>query len=157
MKVNPDFLAPCGLYCGVCGVYYATRDNNLKFLEKLVDVYKGNIPGFDDLTTDDLLCQGCLSGKTSIFCSACAIKDCTRNKGYQGCHECDQFPCGHINNFPMPVGKRVIMRAIPYWREHGTEKWVEDEEARYLCPECGNMVFRGAKRCNKCKTPVDLD
>jgi hypothetical protein len=27
MEVNPDFLAPCGLYCGVCAVYYATRDN----------------------------------------------------------------------------------------------------------------------------------
>ena len=57
----------------------------------------------------------------------------------------------------MPVGKKVIMRAIPYWRKWGTEKWVKDEEARYLCPDCGHMLFRGAKRCNKCKVEVDLD
>ncbi|MHC4458565.1 MAG: DUF3795 domain-containing protein [Planctomycetota bacterium] len=28
MKINPEHIAPCGLYCGICGVYYATRDNN---------------------------------------------------------------------------------------------------------------------------------
>jgi predicted RNA-binding Zn-ribbon protein involved in translation (DUF1610 family) len=51
----------------------------------------------------------------------------------------------------------VILRAIPYWREHGTEKYVRDEEARYVCPGCGHKLFRGAKRCNKCKVAVDLD
>jgi len=30
-------------------------------------------------------------------------------------------------------------------------------KARYLCPECGNKVFRGAMKCNQCKAPLDLD
>ena len=34
MEINPNFLAPCGLYCGVCGVYYATKDKNEKFKER---------------------------------------------------------------------------------------------------------------------------
>jgi DNA-directed RNA polymerase subunit RPC12/RpoP len=51
----------------------------------------------------------------------------------------------------------VMLRAIPHWREVGTEKWVEDEEARYHCPSCGHKLFRGAKRCNRCKAEVDLD
>jgi predicted RNA-binding Zn-ribbon protein involved in translation (DUF1610 family) len=55
------------------------------------------------------------------------------------------------------VGKRVILRAVPHWRQVGTAKWVHDEEARYHCPNCGNQLFRGAKRCNQCKTDVDLD
>jgi len=50
-----------------------------------------------------------------------------------------------------------MMRAIPQWREMGTEKWVAAEEARYQCPQCGLKLFRGAKRCRECKTPVDLD
>jgi len=49
------------------------------------------------------------------------------------------------------------MRSIPTWREHGTEKYVEEEEKRYHCPECGNPLFRGAKKCNKCKISVDVD
>jgi hypothetical protein len=157
MTIRKEFLSPCGLYCGVCGVYYATRDNNEKFLQKLLGVYQSKIPGIESLTTEDLKCDGCLSGRTSIFCSACAMRDCTQKKGFTGCHECDEFPCSHIEQFPMPVGKKVILRAIPYWREHGTEKWVRDEETRYDCPKCGHRLFRGAKRCNECKTEVDLD
>jgi hypothetical protein len=157
MQTNPGFLAPCGLYCGVCGVYYATRDGNQKFLQKLLGVYQGNVPGLDHLTTADLECDGCQSDRVSFFCRVCEIKACTGEKGYAGCHECDDFPCSHVESFPMPVGKKVIMRAIPYWREHGTEKWVRDEESRYACPECTHQLFRGAKRCNECKTPVDLD
>ena len=157
MKINPDFLAPCGLYCGVCGVYYATRDENEKFLQKLLKVYQGRIPELAQLTTEDLRCDGCLSDRVSYFCRVCAIKSCTREKGYAGCHECADFPCPHVESFAMPVGKKVILRAIPYWREHGTEKWVRDEESRYACPGCGHRLFRGAKRCNRCGISVDVD
>jgi hypothetical protein len=157
MKVNPNYLAPCGLYCGVCGIEYATRENNAKFRERLLGVYRGKLPGSEDLTREDICCEGCLSEKPFLFCKACGIKSCTREKGYAGCHECPQFPCGRIEAFPIPVGKRVILRAVPHWREVGTEQFVRDEEARYLCPGCGNRLFRGAKRCNRCKIDVDAD
>jgi predicted RNA-binding Zn-ribbon protein involved in translation (DUF1610 family) len=78
-------------------------------------------------------------------------------KSYEGCHQCDDFPCNMIEDFPQPVGKKVILRAIPSWRELGTEKWVEEEEKRYLCPNCGYKLFRGANRCRNCKEPVDQD
>ena len=163
MKVNPALVAPCGLYCGVCAIYMADRDNNLKFKERLVDVYKGNIlgkgklKGSENLSVEDIKCRGCLSDDVFMYCERCEIKNCTREKGYTGCHQCDEFPCQYIENFPMTVGKKVILRAIPYWREVGTEKYIEDEVARYLCPACGNKVFRGAVKCNKCKSPLDLD
>ena len=82
MAVNPDFISPCGLYCGVCAIYIAHRDNNIK---------------------------------------------------------------------------KVILRAVPYRREFGTEQWVRDEEVRYTCPNCGNRIFRGAMKCNQCKAQLDLD
>jgi predicted RNA-binding Zn-ribbon protein involved in translation (DUF1610 family) len=49
------------------------------------------------------------------------------------------------------------LRSVPYRREHCTENWIEDEEARYHCPDCGNTVFREAVRCNRCKAELDLD
>jgi len=157
MEIESKFLAHCGLYCGVCGVYYATRDNNTKFLERLLAMYSEKIPGLEGVSIEDLKCEGCQSERVNLFCSACAIKACTQDHGFDGCHQCDRFPCNHIDNFPMPVGKKVILRAVPYWREHGTRKWVQAEEARYTCPACGHKIFRGAKRCNQCKTAVDLD
>ncbi len=163
MEINPDFLSPCGLYCGVCAVYIAHRDGNEKFKERLVNLYggkaadKGTLPGGSGLSVEDIRCRGCLSDEQFLFCRHCDIKNCTKEKGYSGCHQCPEFPCQLIENFPMAVGKKVILRAIPYWREFGTEKWVRDEEARYVCPACGHKVFRGAMRCNRCKTELDLD
>ena len=157
MKIEPNFLAHCGLYCGVCGVHFATRDNNDKFLERLLAMYQEKIPGLEDISIDDLKCDGCLSQRVGLFCKSCAIKACTQGKGYSGCHECNDFPCDHIETFPVPVGKKVILRAVPFRRENGTEKWVRDEESWYACPECGYTIFRGAKRCNKCKIALDLD
>jgi predicted RNA-binding Zn-ribbon protein involved in translation (DUF1610 family) len=92
-----------------------------------------------------------------MHCQQCEIRECTQEKGYTGCHQCDEFPCEHIENFSMAVGKKVILRAVPYRREVGTEKWIQDEETRYFCPECGNKVFRGVVKCNKCKGMLDLD
>ncbi len=163
MKANPNFASPCGLYCGVCAIHIAGRDNNKKFKEKLVNLYKGNVPGkgtlpnSENLTTDDIHCGGCLSDDLFMHCKQCDIRDCTIEKGYAGCHECDEFPCNYINDFSMTIGKKVILRAIPYMRDVGIEKWMEDEEARYYCPDCGNKVFRGAVKCNQCKSKLDLD
>ena len=73
MEPNPDFLAPCGLYCGVCGVYYATRDRNRKFIEKLARAYESAIPGLEKISEEDLQCEGCLSENLSFFCRASSI------------------------------------------------------------------------------------
>lgn len=153
IEIKKELLAPCGLYCGVCSIYIAHRDNNLKFKQKLFPVYKAFAK-----TVDDIACTGCLSeGIVFPVCIRCPVKKCVNQKGIEGCYQCDEWPCKFINNFPVEVGKRVILRTIPTWREKGTEKFVEEEEKRYHCPECGNPLFRGAKRCNKCKIAVDVD
>lgn len=149
METGKELVPPCGLYCGVCAVYMAHRDNNLKFKERLTGVYGVGI--------DEIRCEGCLSDEPFFYCRTCAIKTCAAERGLEGCHRCDDFPCETIDRFPLPVGKKVILRAIPYWREHGTEKWIEEEEKRYICPHCGYRLFRGAKTCRSCKAAVDLD
>ena len=163
MEIRKEWLAPCGLYCGVCAIMMAHRDNNLKLKERLANLYKGAVPGkgtlpnSENLSTEDIHCRGCLSDDLFMHCRQCEIRSCAMEKGYAGCHQCDDFPCGYVEDFPMTVGKKVILRSIPHRREVGTEKWVQDEEERYVCPECGDKAFRGAVKCHRCKAELDLD
>jgi predicted RNA-binding Zn-ribbon protein involved in translation (DUF1610 family) len=152
MEINRDLLAPCGLYCGVCGIMIADRDDNQKFKERLCTVYNVGV--------EEIKCTGCMSDDTEskfLYCRVCPIRECVIARGYEGCHQCDDWPCKAIDDFVMPVGKKVMDRAIPRWREWGTEKYVVEEEKRYHCPSCGGELFRGAKRCRACGEPVDVD
>jgi len=155
---NRDLMAPCGLYCGTCGVYIATRDGNEKFRAVLGKLY-GSEP-------EQTQCLGCMQPDPPKmlygFCENCTIRQCVKSKGYYSCHQCEQWPCDMIENFPLATGVRVMKRAIALWREmvarYGDEKgsieWARAECERYHCSSCGQPLFRGAQRCRVCKKPV---
>lgn len=160
---NRDLMAPCGLYCGACGVYIATRDGNEKFRTVMGTLY-GTKP-------EETRCRGCMqaepAGELYAYCKLCPIRDCVRGKGFYSCHQCGQWPCPAIENFGLATGVRVMKRAIPIWREkvaalgdeEGSVEWARSECGRYHCPSCGKPLFRGARRCRSCKAEVadDLD
>lgn len=155
---NRDLMAPCGLYCGACGVYIATRDGNEKFKTVMGNLY-GTKP-------EDTECLGCMQPeppkKIYFYCKICNIRDCVRSKGFYSCHQCNEWPCDRINKFAFATGIRVMKKTIPIWRakvaEHGDEtgsiEWARSECERYHCPFCGKSVFRGAQKCRSCKAPL---
>jgi hypothetical protein len=155
---NRDLMAPCGLYCGACGVYIATRDGNDKFKTVMGNLY-GTRP-------EDTVCLGCMQADPPKaiygYCKSCRIRDCVRSKGFYSCHQCNEWPCDHINRFGFATGVRVMKRTIPLWRakvaelgdEAGSIAWAGSECERYHCPSCGKSVFRGAQRCRFCKEPL---
>jgi hypothetical protein len=155
---NKDLMAPCGLYCGACGVYIATRDGNEKFRAVM-----GNLFG---TKPEETVCLGCMQPESSkklyTYCRTCTIRDCVKSKGYYSCHQCEEWPCSMVENFPNPLGVRVMKKTIPIWRakvaEYGDEKgsveWAQIECERYHCPSCGSPLFRGAQSCRACKKPV---
>ncbi len=154
VDVKKELLSPCGLYCGVCSVYIAHKNNDIKIKQELLPLFK--VWGAESV--DDIACTGCLSdGIIFPFCQTCSIKECIKDKNIVGCRQCDEFPCNIIENWPSQAGKKVMLQEIPIWCELGTEKWVEQVEKRYKCPECGNSLFRGAKKCNSCNVEVDID
>ena len=147
--MNTELLAPCSMYCGVCGIFMAHRDNNQKLKDKLANAY--------GVTPEQIACKGCLSDEKFVYCQACGIRACVMEKNIDGCHQCKEFPCKLIDEFPVPVGKKVMLRSVPARKKLGTEKWVEQEENRYRCPHCNEQLFRGAKRCGSCKELVEID
>ncbi len=49
VEVKKELLSPCGLWCGVCSIYIAHNNNNIKFKEKLLPVYKAFAKNIDDI------------------------------------------------------------------------------------------------------------
>lgn len=155
---NKELMAPCGLYCGTCGVYIATRDGNDKFKQALGNIY-GTQP-------EETQCLGCMQPDPPRnlygYCKSCGIRTCIRKKGFYSCHQCDQWPCDMIQNFGIATGDRVMKRTIPIWRqkvaelgdEKGSLEWSRSECERYHCSFCGNPLFRGAQQCRVCKKNV---
>ncbi len=158
---NKDLMAPCGLYCGTCGVYIATRDKNEKFKKVMGGLY-GTKP-------EETECRGCMQPdppeKLYLYCQHCNLRKCVREKGYYSCHQCADWPCDMVENFGLATGKRVIKRAIPLWREKvasqgdekGSQSWARSECERYHCADCGNPLFRGAQRCRACGKDVTAE
>jgi hypothetical protein len=151
-------MAPCGLYCGACGVYIATRDNNEKFKTVMGNLY-GTRP-------EDTECLGCMQPESSkklyAYCRDCKIRDCVRSKELYSCHQCEDWPCKMVTNFPLATGRKVMMETLPKWREKvaeqgdekGSEEWARSVCERYHCSSCGTPLFRGAQRCRSCKKQV---
>lgn len=109
---NRELMAPCGLYCGTCGVYLATRDGNEKFKAVMGNLY-GTKP-------EETGCLGCMQPdppkKIYGFCKACKIRSCVKSKGYYSCHQCGEWPCDLIENFIFATGVKVMKRAAPNGR-----------------------------------------
>jgi len=157
---NKDLMAPCGLFCGACGVYIATRDGNEK-LKNIMAITYGATP-------DETVCLGCMQPDTSKklfgFCAECSLRDCAKSKSYYSCHQCDEFPCEKIESFPFGPGRRIMKDAIPKWRtkvaEYGDEKgsieWARQECERYRCT-CGEPHLRGQVTCNACRKTLTKD
>jgi len=155
---NKNLMAPCGLYCGTCGVYIATRDKNEKFKAILGDLY-GSKP-------EETECLGCMQPDPPEnlygYCRVCKIRDCIQSKSFYSCHQCEEWPCTLIEAFGMKTGRQVMERAIPVWREKvaeygddkGSEAWARSECERYHCSSCGRPLFRGAQRCRACQHQV---
>nr|MDO8110979.1 DUF3795 domain-containing protein [Candidatus Sigynarchaeota archaeon] len=138
-----------------------TRDHNEKFKAILGELY-GSKPEATE-------CRGCMQPDPPEllygFCTGCSIRKCVKDRGFYSCHQCGEAPCKYVKNFPFPVGKKVMRRAIPEWRaackklgaDKGDVAFAKTQFDRYRCPSCGQPLFRGAKRCKACKAPVDVD
>jgi hypothetical protein len=113
MKVKSEYLSPCGMYCSVCSVQAAIKNNDQELKEKLASIF-GTSP-------ENIVCEGCMSDKTFPFAKTCSIRACALEKRLKGCNQCDDFPCNNIKNFPFEVSRNMMLEAIPRWKELGTD------------------------------------
>lgn len=133
-QMEEKLIAPCGMNCGICVSYLAMK-NNLKK------------QGFNKK-----YCPGCLPRG----------EHCTHMKNHcdllgnglvRFCHECKDFPCSRLKALDNRYRTKYhmsMLENLQYIKEYGMDKFLEKEEEKWSCPECGDVICCHNGLCLKC-------
>ena len=127
-NIDTAMFAPCGMNCLVCYKHCSHKKP----------------------------CAGCLNsdmGKPE-HCRKCRIKDCVREKELSYCYECHDYPCRLIKNLERSYNKRYqasLMENSEFVRQHGLERFMEQQRVKYTCPKCGGIISIHDRECSECQ------
>ena len=132
--MNEKLIAPCGMNCGICSAYlaskYAIRSRGLK------------MP----------YCLGCRprDKKCAFLKKRC---DLLLNNQVGYCHECKDFPClalSHINERYKALYRMSMIENLMFIKEKGIKRFLEQEADKWKCPECGAEICCHNGICFNC-------
>jgi len=132
--IPSSMLAPCGMNCGVCMAFLRTKNR----------------------------CVGCNSNLPDKppHCHVCSIKTCDNKPGIASfCFECEKFPCRRLKNLDKRYRGKYRMSMIDNLiniKALGLEKFMETENARWVCQACGNPVCVHNGKCYSCGSQYEV-
>jgi hypothetical protein len=121
---DPELIAPCGMNCGICMAYLREKNK----------------------------CPGCREN-----CRKCIIKHCPtlKEKKLKFCSKkCEKFPCTRLKNLDKRYRTKYgmsMLENLEYIKNNGIKKFVEKEQERWKCPNCGGVICVHNKRCYTCE------
>ena len=141
-EFNPDTY--CGIYCGACSVAMC---GNTGHADNFVACLRG-------VPTEELSCGGCKSDNLYAGCKACGLRRCAREKGIEHCIDCADYPCKSYRTFqkmskilPHLHGVTTSLESI---RLDGVDHWLDVQNKRWACPDCGTPFSWYATTCHEC-------
>jgi len=142
----------CGIYCGTCPRYLASRENDLEQLKEISQA--------TGIPIDKIHCDGCLSGNVFPTCRECihGFRQCAKEKNVTWCFECDEFPCQRLYHFKeVHIVNGIshhayVIEDLRYMKEHGIEQCVKEQEKAGTCVTCGKRLYWFTKECPRCHT-----
>jgi len=143
-NLNINLVSLCGLYCGSCGIYLATEENDTEKLLQYAIVLNQSF--------SETFCDGCRADRKSAHCSCmCSFIKCTSERGIEFCGACPEFPCKELTDFQSKMPHRVeIMESQNRLKEIGWEQWLIEMKENYSCPQCNSVNTAYDIACRKC-------
>lgn len=128
-SIDPILVAPCGINCRLCRAYVREKD----------------------------VCPGCRGDDAQKMksCLACRIKNCEKlvTGEFTYCYECDVFPCDRVSHLDKRYRTKYGASPIDNLakiKTAGIALFVESENAKWTCPECGAMICMHKPQCLSC-------
>ncbi len=132
--MKAELIAPCGMNCNVCSNYLALENDTKAKGVKLP------------------YCIGCRPRDKKC---AFVKKKCEKvlNHEVEFCYECGEFPCELISNLATKYEERYRMNMVDnlrFIKENGLMKFLESEEKKWECPNCGEVICCHNGICYNC-------
>ncbi len=132
MKEN--LIAPCGMNCSLCIAY--------QFMEKDL-----NKQGFRKK-----YCPGCIPRGEN--CTHMGTKCDLLGKGLvRFCFECESFPCNRLKSLDKRYRTKYhlsMIENLKHIKENGIERFLENEEIKWRCSECDDVICCHNGLCLNC-------
>ncbi len=132
--MKAELIAPCGMNCNVCSNYLALENDTKAKGVKLP------------------YCKGCRPRDKKC---AFVKKKCEKvlNHEVEFCYECSEFPCELIIHLSKNYEKHYRMNIVDnlrFIKENGLPKFLETEENKWECPNCGKVICCHNGICYNC-------
>jgi hypothetical protein len=132
--MNEELIAPCGMNCGICSGYLAAR-YDVKSKGIKMPYCTGCRPRNKQCAFLKKRCSLLLEGKV------------------QYCYECKDYPCErlvHLDKRYRSLFRMSMVENLEYIRDNGITQFLEREEEKWRCPECGAVICCHNGICFNC-------
>ncbi|MDD2715876.1 MAG: DUF3795 domain-containing protein [Candidatus Wallbacteria bacterium] len=86
----------CGLECGTCEAYLATKNNDGKLRQETAKKWSAQFNS--DIKPEQINCEGCKGqGVKFSHCNECKVRKCNLAKKYENCGLCPDYPCQDVS------------------------------------------------------------
>jgi hypothetical protein len=139
---DKNFAAVCGLYCGACSWFIATREDPER-LKRLAAQFQ--------YSGEECTCYGCRSGKRLPYCGKCKMFACAAERGIDFCSQCEEYPCDDLKRFQAAMPHRIELWVnLERVKAVGYKQWLEEMKQNYACPRCRIINSTYDLKCRKC-------
>lgn len=94
-RQGKKMIGVCGDNCAYCPRYIATKSGSRTELEEVRELWVRLGLRAHDYPAEELACHGCFPGNN---CAYKELRACVREKAYENCSSCDDYPCELILN-----------------------------------------------------------
>ncbi len=99
-------IAYCGINCSTCPAYVATQKEQDSVRIKIAELWSDKDHHYEAC---EITCKGCHEpwGKKFRHCKECQVRACAREKLYDTCAECSDYPCNKLEDLFQTLDKKI--------------------------------------------------
>ncbi len=134
MNEQLEFVTYCGLYCGLCASRSRIPQQAAALRHSMTEAgwlfWGHTVAGFAEFWgfLDGLADGGCPGCRADGGYPQCHIRICARERGFDLCSQCSDFPCSHVEalgrRYPTLIADNRRLQTV------GLARWLAEQEER---------------------------